>query len=302
MGRIKEISMIENSPEFDAFRALDAMQVIEDLPAEEYHAHSAYGSTFVKDIVSHGLQYADNRRKTSTQPTPAMQLGTVLHSLILEGKTEYTVRPKDLKLTTKEGKSWKAEHAGELILSWEDGERVANVASSVLSNNEAQKILGRAPIREVSFFTHIDSVPWKVRADAFGGRYTAPEIFVDLKTTSNFENWEKHALDLAYDVQASWYTLPWRLAGCKPQFFFIVAETNAPYRVAVVEQVEFSRLVDEMKLLEKYVNASERVIGQERWRWTLSSPPAWLQGKREKMIDVSMRTLSKYYDTETEAV
>lgn len=143
-------------------------------------------------------------------------------------------------------------------------------------------------------------MPWKVRADALGGKYTDPELFVDLKTTSNFENWERSAYDMAYDVQASWYTLPWRMAGCKPRFIFIVAETVAPHRVAVVEQTEFSRLERELEILNRYTNRNETLKRQERWKWTLGGIPSWQQVKREAMLDVSLKSLS--YGAEAEAL
>ena len=54
-------------------------------------------------------------------PTPAMEMGTAAHCLILDGQeafdAQYVKRPENIKLTSKEGKEWKESIGRKKILT-----------------------------------------------------------------------------------------------------------------------------------------------------------------------------------------
>lgn len=98
--------------------------VIEDLAAEEYHAHPALSNSSLKPIYEEdietfwALRIAEPYEKPAwatrrKEPTRAMELGTFFHAWMLEGKEPLTP-PPDLKWgatgTTNEAKAWKQEN------------------------------------------------------------------------------------------------------------------------------------------------------------------------------------------------
>jgi hypothetical protein len=82
------------------------MNIIPNMPSAEYHAHPAVSKSVLDKIAitpMHCRAYLDGVR---TEPTPAMQFGTALHTAVLEPhlfRDQYAVFDGDRR--TKEGKA-----------------------------------------------------------------------------------------------------------------------------------------------------------------------------------------------------
>lgn len=200
----------------------------------DYHSQDwAVSSSYLKTMFTRGQKAAD----TPVKETPSMRLGTLVHSLTLEGKAEgYAVKPADLRLTTKEGKAWKAEAeaTGLDIVTADEFMKAEDIARSVMSYTPAVNLLEAAPYRERSFFWRDEETGvWcRCRPDAYGDTR-----LVDLKTTSDLDKFGMALWSYAYDIQVAFY-LRGLNALLEPdeqpsEAAIIAVETNAPYRVGV---------------------------------------------------------------------
>lgn len=177
-------------------------------------------------------------------PTPAMEMGTALHCLTLDGKEafegQYIVKPEGIKLNTKEGKEWKAGVGRKKVLSTGGKDDPWN---SVLGMDESLKRLAwfdpaqedYIKYNEVSIYWDELGVNCKARLD----RVLVEEgIVLDLKTTDSVEPeiFTKKVVGLGYDFQAAYYARAAQMAYGKPfKFIFACIERKAPYTVDLFE-------------------------------------------------------------------
>jgi len=173
--------------------------------------------------------------------TPAMALGSALHCLVLEGEqtfqAQYSTRPDDLRLTTKEGKAWAAEQKakGLTVLSGEQTQQLRGMAKSL------SKLDWFAPDKqdelrkhsEVSIYWDWCNVDCKARLDRV---IELPDkvLVLDLKTTDsvNPRKFLDKVVGLNYMFQAAYYTEAATVAFGKPaEFIFVGVERDAPNQV-----------------------------------------------------------------------
>lgn len=177
-------------------------------------------------------------------PTPAMEMGTALHCLTLDGKAafdgQYIKKPDNIKLTTKEGKEWKAGVGRKKVLSTGGKDDPWN---SVVGMDEALKELAWFDPSQEDYIKHNEvSIYWdwhgiscKARLD----RVLVEEgIVLDLKTTDSVdpEQFTKKVVNLGYDFQAAYYAKAAEEAYGKPfKFIFVAVERKAPYTVSLFD-------------------------------------------------------------------
>ncbi len=177
-------------------------------------------------------------------PTPAMEMGTALHALSLDGEDafnkSYVKKPEGLSLATKEGKAWKAELGRKKVLNSGGKD---DPWGSVQGMNESLKRLqwfnpdqdDYIKYNEVSVYWDWMGVPCKARLD----RVCVEEgLVLDLKTTDSIEPdlFLKKVIGLGYDFQAAYYAKAAEVAFGKPfKFLFVAVERKAPYTVDIFE-------------------------------------------------------------------
>lgn len=177
-------------------------------------------------------------------PTPAMEMGTALHALSLDGEEafdkSYVKKPEGLSLATKQGKEWKAEAGRKKILSTGGKD---DPWGSVQGMNESLKRLqwfnpdqpDYIKYNEVSVYWDWMGVHCKARLD----RVALEEgLVLDLKTTDTIEPdlFLKKVIGLGYDFQAAYYAKAAEVAFGKPfKFLFVAVERKAPYTVDIFE-------------------------------------------------------------------
>ena len=208
-----------------------------DMPADEYHASNAIGSTSLKTLYKHPPAVYEYQRVNPPQ-SDAFDIGTVAHALILE-QDDSIVQVIDVD--RKSGKAWsepaaQARENGKIPLKTSDWETVKAMRDSVMAHPVASALLHKhSP--EVSYFTKLyDGLDVKCRADAI----TSDSMtVVDLKTTgasADPTDFARTAYNLGYHQSAAHYqdTIK-QVTGFAPAFVFVVVSKQPPYLTSVVE-------------------------------------------------------------------
>ena len=85
-----------------------------------YRKEPGVNQSSLKKILESPAHY-QAALKNRLIPTPSMEMGTAAHCLVLDGEkafdAQYIKKPDNIKLTTKEGKEWKASVGRKKILN-----------------------------------------------------------------------------------------------------------------------------------------------------------------------------------------
>jgi hypothetical protein len=166
--------------------------------------------------------------------TDALALGRAIHTAVLEPsiyEEEYTVKPREMKYSTKEGRAWRAERLDKTILTVDHGRTLGYVLESLARNDEAQDIISHGDTEQTIEWKN-ERLDCKARVDILGQTH-----ITDLKTTRDLKWFERDAERLLYHGQLAWYLdgaiaaglLDASVAGAS----VIVVETSEPYDTAV---------------------------------------------------------------------
>jgi PDDEXK-like domain of unknown function (DUF3799) len=143
-----------------------------DLPMTEYLAHSAVGSSTLKNIMMTPADYKAALDQKS-EDTKSTILGTAIHALLLEPALfhkNYALQPEDWGSRangTVGGKKWKEfkeYNKGKIHIDYEDAVFLQRLSKVANLHPELDKILDRANV-EVSAFTEVDGIALKARTD-----------------------------------------------------------------------------------------------------------------------------------------
>lgn len=212
----------------------------------DYHAHPAISKSHLDQVARSPLhywaRYLDPNR-VPTEPTPAMAIGTAVHTHVLEldqWDARYAMAPESIDRRTKAGKTeWEVfttAATGRTVLSRTDAELVMRMGHAVYSHPAAAMLLGLPGKAET---THMwddaaTGLQCKCRPDWLTDDGS---LIIDLKTTEDASpaGFRKSIANWRYHVQAAWYLNGIEQAtGTRPdQFIFVVVEKRAPYVCAV---------------------------------------------------------------------
>ena len=212
----------------------------------DYHRHLAVSKSGLDQIAKSPLhywaRYLDPNR-VWPEPTPAMRLGTALHTHVLEldqWDKQIAVAPGDINRRTKEGKeqwaAFEADAKRKTVITADDAEVVMAMGRSVWRHPAAAMLLHWQGKAET---THMWTDPTtgaecKCRPDWLTND---GNLIIDLKTTEDASpsGFQRSVANYRYHVQASWYLDGVEAAtGHRPdQFIFICVEKKPPYAVAV---------------------------------------------------------------------
>jgi len=176
--------------------------------------------------------------------TDATQLGTLVHMYCLEPerfKKECAVEPSDIESKTKNPgkKKWdefKAANADKTIVTREQFTVCEGIWQSIQDHPTARFWFQDAA-KEVVATAKLGLNDAKAKADLVMG-----SILADLKTTSGLASpgaWSKTVAEYGYHFSAAYYRDVFRAAGRDVSlFFWVVAETKAPYAVRIFQAAE----------------------------------------------------------------
>jgi hypothetical protein len=198
-----------------------------DIPNEDYHQGEGVSSSVVKRAADKTAEHAwasyfDPDREKS-DPTPAMKIGTAIHTAVLEPDEypkRYVILPAGLNRSTKDGKATYAdlalvaEEAGAELIKAEDHATVQKAAASMARSPVWRKLHAQG-IAEASFFW-IDEetgVLCKIRPDwmtwdPHRGLDPRPDdAIVDLKSAidASPDGFGRAAYNLGYYTSAAMY-------------------------------------------------------------------------------------------------
>lgn len=204
-------------------------QLIPDMPFAEYLALDRLSASGAKSLLKAPAIFK-HQQDHPFEPTAAMQLGTLVHAMVLEddvarfeiieggygkGKREAEVRERGLIPVTED--TWTTAEAMKWAV-WKHP-----LASGLLSLGEPEQTV----------LWEQEGVPMKARID-----WLRNDVIVDLKTTTsaNPSDFRRSVATFGYHVQQAIYAEAVReLTGNDLPFYFIAVESRAPYLVSVVQ-------------------------------------------------------------------
>ena len=255
------------------------MSVIVGMTNEEYHLSPALSASGAKTIATQSLAHFKYGER---KPSAAFDLGTAVHTLVLESGRSSTVwcGPE-----TRRGNQWterkaEADANGAVLLTEGEYKVAADMAKSVRSNKAAMELLSGDLLVEASVFARDDTygVDLRCRPDAWREDIAA---IVDLKTTvdPSPEGFARQVGNYGYHIQEMFYRRVMRSADLEvDRFVFVAVGKEAPYPVGVYELDWSSR--DEGAAAVRYA-IEQFARAQETGEWgtgygelmTLQIPP-----------------------------
>jgi len=219
-----------------------------DIPAEDYHRDPVEGGSLSSTGARRLLQMPPARwryeQQHPTPPTPAMILGTAVHSLVL-GAGQKVVPVDERYWSTNAAKAAKAEAeaAGHLPLLRAEYDRAHAMADAVQSHEVAGRLFSPARGKAEQALVWRDAetgVMCRAMVDHMPHLPTVGiHILVDLKTTTEAgpRAVGKTVANFGYHQQAAFYLDGYRALGLArdPAFLFVFVEKDEPHEVAVYE-------------------------------------------------------------------
>jgi len=296
-----------NQPEFDyrikpgilKSKYLVDVEIAYNQPEFDYRRAEGVNQSSLKKILDSPAHY-QAALKNKVIPTPAMEMGTALHCLSLDGRdkfdSNYIMKPDGLNLATKAGKEWKASVGRKKVLStggkddpWGSVQGMAAELAKLAWFDPSQTDYIKH--NEVSVYWEDRGVSCKARLD----RLMIEEgLVLDLKTTDSVdpETFTKKVVNLGYDFQAAYYTRAAMAAYGKPfRFIFVAVERKAPFAVDLFEVspgIMHEGFYKVEKALDLYAKCSES------GEWPIKEPvirqleyPSWYKsyGTMEEPLD-----------------
>lgn len=232
----------------------------------DYRAREGISSTELKKLMKSPMHYRHWKDNPEETDSPSLLFGRAAHKYVLETYdfyNEFAVAP-NCDRRTKEGKAeWLLfcdQNEGKDIITQEQFEQIEEMRKVMLATPFVSKLINGE--HEISYFWTDEEtgLKCKVRPDSINHKL---KIVVDYKTCDNAETqyFMRKAIDLGYDLQASYY-----LDGVNANtgedyiFVFIAQEKKPPYAVNILQADEtFIRSGREVykSMLNTYKECSE---------------------------------------------
>jgi hypothetical protein len=205
----------------------------------EYHALKSVSKSGL-DLIRKAPALFQYRREHPSETTPAMRMGTLVHTAILEPErmSELLLAPHINRRTTAGKAEWEAfliKSEGREIVTEEELEKLDAIRKAVWAHPAAGKALGMLREVEASIFwtDPATGVECRCRPDGI----LSNGLIVDVKTTKDArpDEFVKSVANYRYHVQAAYYSDGYKaVIGDAPKgFAFIAVETEPPHLVAV---------------------------------------------------------------------
>lgn len=285
---IKPINYSELTPELAR-----AGCFVLDMPNDAYHAYDGISKSGLDlvDVSPAHYAYAEPRKSTR-----AMEIGTAIHTAILEPKvfrTEYMLL-KDVhdRRASEYKQAVKALGSSERVLTGTEADRVTGMQISAESNSDWIARTKVERYSELSAFVQCPKTGALLRArfDHIG----TDAVAVDLKKTQDarYEAFQKSVANYRYHVQDAFYSHIYKLITGEPLrgFWFLAIEENAPNTAKMYKLDDEARAIGTrqfMANLEAYAEA-ESTGDWATYDTTseLMSLPAWALDEEDEGIEL----------------
>lgn len=207
------------------------------LTVPEYDAVRAVRSTALKVIVNKSAKHYRHEESQKKPPNAGMILGTATHAALVEPEVyqrDVVVSP----LAGKKSAAWDAfvlKHPGKLPIIQNDVEVIDNVVRAVRADPYASRYLVGLPEMSIIWIDPLTGMQCKARADLLDESDPRNPIIVGFKTTRELGPVFDRQIDqFLYQLSWAFYREGYyRVRGVWPEMVEIVAETQAPFDVAV---------------------------------------------------------------------
>ncbi len=242
-----------------------------DISNAEYHASAGISRSRLLDFKKNAHNYWFHNISglaVEEEATPAMNLGSAVHTLVLEAKkwddeffvTHQKIKPKK---GTPPNQEMLDNAAGRIILSKEEHIQALNISTSLMNNDTAMALLSGCFIEQSIYFTHKPTgMQCKARPDAW-----LNGVAIDLKTAKNASHraFQYAAMDRGYFLQAGMMFKAFESIDIEMQeFVFIVGEKEAPYSVAIYtlnqEGINYG-----VQLFDDLMQGLKHCLDNDRW-------------------------------------
>ena len=209
-----------------------------EMTNEEYHSSIGISKSSLDKFAKSPAHYLYSKNNP-TQPTPAMQMGTLIHTAILDPSellNRYAVAV-NCDRRTKEGKeiwaSFLESSKGKQVITQDEYELVTNMRETLFANPKIKHLLDGAEVEQSYFWVDKKTgLLCKCRPDAVNMGY-----LIDIKSTTDAspEAFAVSAYNFRYHNQSAWYLDGYaEVTGEQPKgFIFIAVEKTAPFQSAI---------------------------------------------------------------------
>jgi exodeoxyribonuclease VIII len=203
------------------------------------------------------------------ESTPAMNIGSAFHTLLLEPakfNNEFCVSPK-VDRRTKQGKeefdAFLNESEGKIVLTDEQYTKVSRMVSLVSQDEIVQTLLADSVFEQSIFWTDEETgIQFKTRPDIWSSK-----MIVDLKTTTDLSTgaFTRSAITYGYYLQAAMAYEAAKAIGRPFEVFTILAcEKEAPYfpRVFIMGDTALQKGIDQFN---RYKRKLKECMDSNKW-------------------------------------
>jgi exodeoxyribonuclease VIII len=256
------MNITQYSPDF----VPTAGYVVQGMPNAAYHAHDSISKSSLDSILRSPAHFKYRR---FVEPTRAMEIGTAIHTALLEPDrfiTEYVLLENVKDRRAAEYKQAVEKHGTEKVLTSPEVLTVAGMQQSVTSHPVASLWLQKKGYRELSIFAQdpVTGINVRIRPDAL----TTDGHILDLKKTQDARpsGFSRTVATYRYHVQAAFYSDVYQWAtGQKAQSFrFIVVEESLPHACMVYRLDDFS-LEEGRRVYRQALNLYAECLESDKW-------------------------------------
>lgn len=270
------------------------MTIIYDMPAEDYFANPAFGSTSIRHLSDPEISLQEVKYLLELdEHKKVYDVGTLAHALILEGSMDHLIVEVDADdYRTKAAREARdAAYADNKIpvnnSEWVTMmEPIHGMQAAVYHHDIARDLL-TDHVPEVSVFWEQSGVPMKARIDAL---HVDQKLAVDLKTVRSARpnDFKRQISDLAYYVQAAHYLNGLEaVTGDKYDWLFVAVDKSEPYVVSVHRMSQDALIEGAVRIghaIDRYKAALDRGWTGYEEIFTQELTP-WESIKNESLLD-----------------
>ena len=197
-----------------------------------YYGHlgkHALSSSAIKLLQKSPKSYNNIVRKGKEQNSSALQIGTFIHTMVLEPHL-FDERFQIIDVQSRVAKSFKEGKAksNKIVLTAKEHDDNMRIVDAAMRNTHIMDIIRGAEF-EIPEIGMIEGYPFRAKADIFDKRFG---FIADLKTTREIENFKWSAEKFGYDIQAFIYTT---LFETSPEQFKFLAIDKASLDIGIFD-------------------------------------------------------------------
>lgn len=238
--------------------------IVAEMPNEAYHATEHLSASKLKLFKRSPAHLFCSEPR---EPTRAMDMGTAIHTAMLEPELFQTLYflTEEKARTSSAYKAAAKAYGAEYTLSQPEAKQVTGMQQAAHSNPDYQGRFFNVPHHtELSFFGNINGIPVKCRFDLITEDFKA----LDLKKTQDASNYKfsRALFDYDYYLQEAFYKMVF--ASVMEQelqsFEFFVVEEKAPHSNCIYRTCFETQQVAEKELaelLDKYGRLESKAEG-----------------------------------------